>query len=64
MSHDDDGLRRIALSIASQLPDRREEALSVLNYARDLIEFLHGPRRVAPVISLATAREAEPPALG
>jgi hypothetical protein len=57
------GLRRIALTIASQLPDSREEALSVLKYARDLIEFLYGrPRQLAPLVSIASVRESEPPA--
>jgi hypothetical protein len=64
MSHNDDGLPPHRLNIVSQLPDSREEALSVLKYARDLIEFLYGrPRQPAPVVSIASIRESEPPEL-
>ena len=40
---DDDGVcRRMALQIASHLPEDRELALRSLEYAKQLVEFTHG----------------------
>lgn len=32
-------LRRVATTLASQLPDNREDALTVLNYLRELVDW-------------------------
>ena len=42
---------RLALQIASQLPDDRELALQSLEYAKQLVEFTHG----APIQTRAAA---------
>lgn len=46
-------VRRHALHLASQLPDDPEDALAVLAYARELVEFMsrdHQPTRATPVL--------------
>lgn len=41
---DDKRLRRLAMEIAIQLPDNREEALKVLKYSEKLVsEYLEAP---------------------
>jgi hypothetical protein len=43
-----DCLRRQAIQITSQLPDNTADALTVLNYARDLVmNFLYQPTKAA-----------------
>lgn len=38
-------LRRVATTLASQLPDNRDDALTVLQYLRELIEWEHATSR-------------------
>lgn len=40
-----DHLRRLALQVVVQLPDSEEEALVVLDHARDLLRFLYSEDR-------------------
>ena len=42
MSRPDMGLRRMGIQLASQLPDSLEDALLVLEYAKQVIEHVHG----------------------
>lgn len=36
----DEGSRRLALQIATQLPDTRDDALRVLGYVREMVDFV------------------------
>jgi hypothetical protein len=42
MSCPDMHLRRMGIQLASQLPDSLEDALLVLEYAKQVIEHVHG----------------------
>jgi hypothetical protein len=44
MSRPDMGLRRMGIQLASQLPDSLEDALLVLEYAKQVIKHVHGGR--------------------
>ena len=54
MTRDDRSLRRLAIQIASQLPEDPEDARRVLDYARfQLVDFMSGEeRRLALVTEL------------
>lgn len=44
---DDGALRRYAIQIAQQLPENKEDALALLRYIRELVDWEHddgGPR--------------------
>ena len=50
--NDESRLKRYALQIAAQLPDGREEALRVLEYAKQLVEWEDEVLDASPVLQL------------
>lgn len=62
MAESHDWRRRTAIQIAAQLPDNPDDALVVLDYARELVGFLARPaddeERRCVVLSLEIGRSA------
>lgn len=56
-------LRKIAVNMAAMLPDTRDEALTVLEYLRELADWEHTERRAAaPVVRLVHDADPTPAA--
>lgn len=51
----DDTLRRYALQITQQFPENREDALALLRYIGELIEWEHGGCAAGRVVPLRPA---------
>lgn len=39
--------RRMAVQLMAQLPDNREDALAILSYAKDVLDFIYPASRAA-----------------
>lgn len=57
MNPDEPALRRIALQLASQLPEGRDNCVSVVHYVLELVTFMYGGGDTAKSDSQLSSRD-------